>query len=84
MANVWLVIVDPEMKKEFEEQQKSSVVGNVAGGGNPLSSFDMAGWMAGQTSGGGVTTTARENEDERGAGGGGGQGQGKGKGRRRG
>ncbi|KAL8857773.1 MAG: hypothetical protein Q9178_005673 [Gyalolechia marmorata] len=76
--------MDPEMKKEFEEQQKSSVVGNVAGGGNPLSGFDMAGWMAGQTSGGGVTTTARENEDERGAGGGGGQGQGKGKGRRRG
>ncbi|KAL8903248.1 MAG: hypothetical protein Q9171_007466 [Xanthocarpia ochracea] len=75
MANVWLVIVDPEMKKEFEEQQKSSVVGNVAGGGNPLSSFDMAGWMAGQTSGRGVTATARENEDERGAGGGGGQGQ---------
>ncbi|KAL8749094.1 MAG: hypothetical protein Q9199_007899, partial [Rusavskia elegans] len=78
--------LDPEMKAEFEEQQKKSVVGNVAGGGNPLSGFDMAGWMAGQTSGGGVTTSGREIEDEKGGGGGagGGQGQGKSKGRRRG
>ncbi|KAI4260117.1 MAG: hypothetical protein L6R42_004213, partial [Xanthoria sp. 1 TBL-2021] len=96
MALVGLVMVfgmpyllenmDPEMKAEFEEQQKKSVVGNVAGGGNPLSGFDMAGWMAGQTSGGGVTTSGREIEDEKGGGGGagGGQGQGKSKGRRRG
>ncbi|KAL8636097.1 MAG: hypothetical protein Q9228_006472 [Teloschistes exilis] len=43
--------MDPEMRKEFEEQQQKSVLGNAAGGGNPLQSFDMAGWMAGQTTG---------------------------------
>ncbi|KAI4105890.1 MAG: hypothetical protein LQ339_003208 [Xanthoria mediterranea] len=74
--------VDPEMKAEFEEQQKKSVVGNVAGGGNPLSGFDMAGWMAGQTSGGGAAASGREIEEDKGSGQG--QGQGKSKGRRRG
>ena len=72
------------MKAEFEEQQKKGVVGSVAGGGNPLSGFDMAGWMAGQTSGGGVTTSGREIEEEKTSGNGGGQSQSKGKGRRRG
>ena len=72
------------MKAEFEEQQKKSVVGNVAGGGNPLSGFDMAGWMAGQTSGAGATTSGREIEEDKGSGQGQGQGQGKSKGRRRG
>ncbi|KAL8644307.1 MAG: hypothetical protein Q9226_007830 [Calogaya cf. arnoldii] len=94
MALVGLVMVfgmpyllenmDPEMKAEFEEQQKKGVVGSVAGGGNPLSGFDMAGWMAGQTSGGGVMTSGREIEEEKTSGGGGGQSQSKGKGRRRG
>lgn len=70
------------MKAEFEEQQKKSVVGNVAGGGNPLSGFDMAGWMAGQTAGGGATASGREIEEDKGSGQG--QGQGKSKGRRRG
>lgn len=70
------------MKAEFEEQQKKSVVGNVAGGGNPLSGFDMAGWMAGQTSGGGAAASGREIEEDKGSGQG--QGQGKSKGRRRG
>ncbi|KAL8846323.1 MAG: hypothetical protein Q9221_008589 [Calogaya cf. arnoldii] len=94
MALVGLVMVfgmpyllenmDPEMKAEFEEQQKKGVVGSVAGGGNPLSGFDMAGWMAGQTSGGGVTTSGREIEEEKTSGNGGGQSQSKGKGRRRG
>ncbi|KAI4230200.1 MAG: hypothetical protein LQ349_006285 [Xanthoria aureola] len=74
--------MDPEMKAEFEEQQKKSVVGNVAGGGNPLSGFDMAGWMAGQTAGGGATASGREIEEDKGSGQG--QGQGKSKGRRRG
>ncbi|KAL8727140.1 MAG: hypothetical protein Q9166_006236 [cf. Caloplaca sp. 2 TL-2023] len=77
--------MDPEMKKEFEEQQKKSVLGNAAGAGNPLQSFDMAGWMAGQTSGAETLASGREVEEEKG----GdrqaqGQGQGKGKGRRRG
>ncbi|KAL9038132.1 MAG: hypothetical protein Q9180_003321 [Flavoplaca navasiana] len=84
--------MDPEMKAEFEEQQKKSVVGNVAGGGNPLSGFDMAGWMAGQTSDKGASSGGRQIEEEKSSGDGGGggqrqgqgQGQGKNKGRRRG
>ncbi|KAL8878332.1 MAG: hypothetical protein Q9192_008473 [Flavoplaca navasiana] len=83
--------MDPEMKAEFEEQQKKSVVGNVAGGGNPLSGFDMAGWMAGQTSDKGAASSGRQLEEEKSSGDGGGgqrqgqgQGQGKSKGRRRG
>ncbi|KAL9032346.1 MAG: hypothetical protein Q9180_006554, partial [Flavoplaca navasiana] len=84
-----LMTVDPEMKAEFEEQQKKSVVGNVAGGGNPLSGFDMAGWMAGQTSDKGVASSGRQIEEEKSSGDGGGgqrqgQAQGKSKGRRRG
>ncbi|KAL8712059.1 MAG: hypothetical protein Q9225_007016, partial [Loekoesia sp. 1 TL-2023] len=75
---------DPEMRKEFEEQQKKSVLGNAAGGGNPLQSFDMAGWMAGQTSGktseAGAVASGRDRDEEGGGKGGGGQG----KGRRRG
>lgn len=42
--------VDPEMKKEFEEQQKKGILGGATGGNNPLQNFDMAGWMAGKTS----------------------------------
>ncbi|KAL9604226.1 MAG: hypothetical protein Q9219_000624 [cf. Caloplaca sp. 3 TL-2023] len=82
--------MDPEMRKEFEEQQKKSVLGNAAaGGGNPLQSFDMAGWMAGQASGEktaaetGAVASGRDRE-EGGGGGGGKGGGGHGKGRRRG
>ena len=62
------------MRKEFEEQQKKSVIGNAAGGGNPLQSFDMAGWMAGQTSSKGGSnggSEGREKEKGRGDEGGG-------------
>lgn len=38
------------MKKEFEEQQKKGVLSGGAKGANPLQNFDMAAWMAGQTS----------------------------------
>ena len=44
-------LVDPEMRAEFEEQQKKSVLSGGAGGANPLQNFDMAAWMAGKTSG---------------------------------
>lgn len=44
-------IVDPEMKKEFEEQQKKSILSGGASTANPLQNFDMAGWMAAKTSG---------------------------------
>ena len=49
-------IVDPEMKKEFEEHQKKSVLGGGASAANPLQNFDMAGWMAAKTSGGSTET----------------------------
>lgn len=44
-------IVDPEMKKEFEEQQKKSILSGGTSTANPLQNFDMAGWMAAKTSG---------------------------------
>ena len=37
------------MKKEFEEQQKSSPLAGVTSGGGPMQGFDMAAWMAGKT-----------------------------------
>ncbi|KAL8744635.1 MAG: hypothetical protein Q9190_003140 [Brigantiaea leucoxantha] len=74
--------MDPEMRKEFEEQQKKSVLNGAAGGGNPLQNFDMAGWMAGQTSGGGGDDSGRQIEGE--SRGSGAQTQGKGGTRRRG
>lgn len=39
------------MKKEFEEQQKNSILSGGAAGANPLQNFDMAAWMAGKTTG---------------------------------
>lgn len=76
------------MRKEFEEQQKKSVVGNVAGGGNPLQSLDLAGWMAGQTSGKSgeaqdTVTSGREREADSGKGVGSGRGGGGGQGKKR-
>ena len=44
------------MKKEFEEQQKKSVLSGGASTANPLQNFDMAGWMAAKTSGQSVGT----------------------------
>lgn len=44
-------VVDPEMKKEFEEQQKKSILSGGASTANPLQNFDMAGWIAAKTSG---------------------------------
>ncbi|CAI4218183.1 unnamed protein product [Parascedosporium putredinis] len=43
--------MDPEMKAEFEERQKSSPMNNLlagqASGGNPMGNFDMAAFLAG-------------------------------------
>lgn len=39
------------MKKEFEEQQKKSILSGGASTANPLQNFDMAAWMAGKTTG---------------------------------
>ncbi|KAI9831062.1 MAG: hypothetical protein M1826_003960 [Phylliscum demangeonii] len=50
--------MDPEMRKEFEEQQRSSALTNAASG-NPLQGFDMAAWMAGRpATGSGVASSA--------------------------
>ena len=46
-----VLAVDPEMRAEFEEQQKKSILTGGASGANPLQNFDMAAWMAGKTSG---------------------------------
>ncbi len=61
--------MDPEMKKEFEEAQKKSPLSGAAAGQNPLSNFDMAGWMAGKTAGMGSSGQARGGGDEGGRGG---------------
>ncbi len=39
------------MRKEFEEQQKKSILSGGASTANPLQNFDMAAWMAGKTAG---------------------------------
>ncbi|KAL9637044.1 MAG: hypothetical protein Q9164_002443 [Protoblastenia rupestris] len=60
--------MDPEMKKEFEEQQKKGGVLGVGGAKpNPLQNFDMAAWMAGQTS----LSTGQDQSDGGNGGGGG-------------
>ncbi|EPS38956.1 hypothetical protein H072_7276 [Dactylellina haptotyla CBS 200.50] len=40
--------MDPETRAEFEKQQQSSMLANPQG--NPLQSFDMAGYLAGSSS----------------------------------
>jgi hypothetical protein len=54
-----MILVDPEMKAEFEEQQKKSILRGGANAANPLQNFDMAAWMAGKTAG-----SAEQNQDE--------------------
>lgn len=46
--------MDPEMRAEFEEAQKSSPMAGLLGGGGAKSGaqgFDAAGWLAGQGKG---------------------------------
>ena len=62
-----LPIVDPETRKEFEEQQKKSVFSGGASQPNPLQNFDMASWMAGRSS------TPTPNTGKEGGGNGGGE-----------
>jgi len=71
--------VDPEMKKEFEEQQKKSILSGGASTANPLQNFDMAAWMAGKTTGGaGVEKVHQEGSGGGGTGTGSGTGTGAG------
>jgi len=52
--------MDPEMRAEFEEAQKSSPMAGLLGGGGggkggaggAAQNFDAAGWLAGQGKGG--------------------------------
>lgn len=48
-SNTNSYIVDPELKAEFEERQKSGGggLGGGANGANPLQNFDAAAWLAG-------------------------------------
>ncbi|RDL38270.1 Uncharacterized protein BP5553_02610 [Venustampulla echinocandica] len=50
--------MDPEMKAEFEERQKSSTIGGGAAA-NPLQNFDAAAWLAG-SSGSGTSTPKKQ------------------------
>ena len=47
-------LVDPEMRAEFEERQRSNPVNSLLGGGaqpgpNPMGNFDMAAFLAGSS-----------------------------------
>lgn len=49
-----LPTVDPEMKKEWEESQKSNPMNSLMGGGqqgaqSPMGNFDMAAFLAGSS-----------------------------------
>ncbi len=61
------------MKKEFEEQQKKSILSGGASAANPLQNFDVAAWMAGKTTG---SASGEKSVDEGSGGGGGGGGSG--------
>ena len=52
------------MRKEFEEQQKKSILRGGASTANPLQNFDMAAWMAGKTAGGAAEATGSEVASE--------------------
>lgn len=50
--------VDPEMKQEFEEMQKTGVLGSGSTNtAQQIQNFDLASWMAGKTDSG--SSTAR-------------------------
>jgi hypothetical protein len=63
--------VDPEMRAEWEENQKKSPVNNLLAGGsassNPMSNFDMAAYLSGS----GKKEEASVDEESSGAGSGG-------------
>lgn len=47
-------VVDEETRAEFEEMQRKSPLTSATNAGRSgLADFDLAGWMAGKTSGGG-------------------------------
>ncbi|KAL7276049.1 hypothetical protein RUND412_000993 [Rhizina undulata] len=42
--------LDPELKAEFEDQQRKTLGGGSAGAPNPMGNFDMASFLAGKSS----------------------------------
>lgn len=68
--------MDPELRAEFEERQRSNPMNNILGGGagggaaNPMGNFDVASYLAGsgtgtQTGGGPSGNSGRRNEGKR-------------------
>ena len=58
--------MDPELKAEFEERQKSSALGGPKPA-NPLQNFDAAAWLAGSSgSGSKKSESAVRSTEERG------------------
>jgi hypothetical protein len=45
-----VLLVDPDLRAEFEERQKSSPLTGGQAAQNPLQNFDAAAWLAGNTS----------------------------------
>lgn len=43
------LLVDPDLRAEFEERQKSSPLTGGQAAANPLQNFDAAAWLAGST-----------------------------------
>jgi hypothetical protein len=58
--------VDPEMRAEFEERQKSSSANSLQPGANPLGNFDAAAWLAGAGAKKNEESAGRERFVERG------------------
>jgi hypothetical protein len=56
-----MVLVDPELRAEFEERQKSNP---LAGGqaANPLQDFDPAAWLAGNSGTKRESSGSRKNQ----------------------
>lgn len=68
MADLLCFTVDPEMKKEWEESQKSNPMNSIMGGGQGgAGNFDMAAFLAGSsqkenTNGGGPSSGVSKKE----------------------
>ncbi|KAF2097451.1 hypothetical protein NA57DRAFT_77708 [Rhizodiscina lignyota] len=61
--------MDPEARAEFDEMQKTTGLGAASNPASAMQNFDLAGWMAGATSGSGSNTPAQQPEERGGKGG---------------
>lgn len=74
--------VDPEMRAEWDERQKTNPMNNLLGGGaqpgpNPMGNFDVAGFLAGSAKKEPGSATPPPSSNSGGGGGGGGGKKGK-------